>query len=78
MNESLNIYRQKIIEFQQDFIKLEKKKVETLFDNIQRSIIFETACDMNNKYDTKGFQTLLESISVSSYLGKINLKRFDN
>lgn len=30
-------------------------KFQALLDAVQWTIIFETACDMNNKYDTKGF-----------------------
>ena len=55
-------------------------KFEALQSNIYQMILFETACDMNNKYDTKGFTTLYENIDRDKYMAKVTpkLKKLDN
>ena len=78
MNEHLNLYRKKISDFTKSYRELEDAKFEMLYDSINKMIIFETACDMNNKYDTKGFSQLMEKIDKSKYMDKIKLKEFEN
>ena len=78
LNEHLELYKNKIEEFKTAFKDLEGAKFEMLFDSINKMIIFETACDMNNKYDTKGFADLIDKISKEEYMNKISMEKFDN
>lgn len=52
-------------------------KMQTLQDSIQRMVIFDTNCDMNNKYDTKGFQSLVDALDKDAYLAWVKLDMFD-
>ena len=46
-------------------------KFEALQHNIYQMILFETECDMNNKYDTKGFTKMYENINKEAYMNQV-------
>lgn len=77
MNEGLNLYREKMSQFQEGYYQLEADKMQTLQDAVQRMVIFDTNCDMNNKYDTKGYQQLVDALDKDAYLEKIKLDVFN-
>ena len=67
INQSLNIYSQRVKEFKAKFEDLEKHKFQSIVDALNRIIIFETSCDMNNKYDVKGMASLVENLDQKQY-----------
>ncbi len=77
MNEHLKFYKSHLESFKKQFIELESLKFDSLFESIHQTIVFDTACDMNNKYDTKGFSDLVEEIDWDGYLSKITMSKLD-
>ncbi len=77
MNENLKLYRSKLDEFKDEFIDMERLKFDTLLTSLNCIVLHETSCDMNNKYDTKGFQKMIDNINREEYLDSINLSKFD-
>lgn len=72
INQSFNLYVQKLQEFKNQFEELEKLKFQSIVDAMNRIIIFETSCDMNNKYDAKGMAALVEKLDQQSYVSELN------
>lgn len=72
INQSLNVYTQRVKEFRKKFEELEQHKFQGIVDALNRIIIFETSCDMNNKYDAKGMASLVEKLDQQSYTDHVN------
>ena len=68
INQCIEDYLGRISFFKKEFEALEALRFQSIVDAINRIVIFETSCDMNNKYDTKGMASLVEKLDKDQYL----------
>jgi hypothetical protein len=78
INDLIEIYLGKFEGFKKAYEENEAFRYQSIVDAINRIVIFETSCDMNNKYDTKGMAALVEKLDKDKYMEEISLDELGN
>ncbi|CAI2386080.1 unnamed protein product [Moneuplotes crassus] len=73
INEIITEYSQNLENFRNEFEQLESNRFQSIEDAMNKIVIFETSCDLNNKYDTKGMADLVEKLDREAYCNKIKV-----
>ena len=78
-NEFKQFYVERMNQLMGRLQEHERERVETCREAAQKIIVYETSLEMNNKYDAKAFQRVVDGIesdkSVRFFQGKVNLLR---
>ncbi|CAI2359647.1 unnamed protein product [Moneuplotes crassus] len=75
INDEIEGYTENLEDFRKEFQELESMRFQSIEDAINRIVIFETSCDMNNKYDTKGMAALVEKLDRDTYCEEIKVDK---
>lgn len=49
----------------------ENERCQSIIDCLNKLLIFQTNCDMNDKYDTNGFSDLINEIKIQPHIDEI-------
>lgn len=64
LNHQIADFKQSMTEGIKDLEKMEEDRVQALIDALNQINVFQTNCDMNNKYDSNNFYESVESIKT--------------
>lgn len=64
LNKQIEEYRRAMEKSLKDLEAAEDNRVQTMIDALNQMNIFQTNCDMNNKYDSNNFYQNVEEINV--------------